>query len=336
MEEVAAPRAVVPEPPAPRRGLLIWGRPAAALLALACAAPLLAASHPFTVEAPPELRAEAERIAALDQTFLAPALELTGLPEAPPIRVALVPEEAPLAHRVPAWMSGFAEGSTGLVVLFPARAGYPDAGLEALLRHEACHVLLARASRYRIVPRWFDEGLALAAGREWGVEDRTRFAFALLRSAGRGGRELDLLFRGPVPDVRAGYAVAGALVRDLLERHGPRFPGRLLALVAADVDFDDAYRQATGTPLEVDLDAFWARHRSAEAWVAVLTSSTALWAAITLLAVWAMKVRRRRIRERLAQLAAEEASLPGEVPAAGGLEPGDPLLLERKEDRDQV
>ena len=45
---------------------------------------------------------------------------------------------------------------------FPAT---PTGGSRSLVQHEVAHVLVARAARGHGVPRWFDEGLAMAAGR---------------------------------------------------------------------------------------------------------------------------------------------------------------------------
>src|SRR4029077_5989874 len=79
------------------------------------------------------------------------------------------------ARQVPRSTAGFAVSEDNLVVLFPSRSPtYPQDSLEDVLHHEVAHVLIARAAGGRPVPRWFHEGLAMAAERTWGLEDEAR------------------------------------------------------------------------------------------------------------------------------------------------------------------
>ncbi len=170
--------------------------------------PLLALLLSTTAAAqrrPPELRFEApEALAPLaaelgrtdPQTYL-DAMRLLGLDDpGPPIRVLLAPEGSPAARRGPSWGVAYAFGAAGLVVLIPSRVpAYPDHSLETVLCHEVTHVLVARAAGRRPVPRWFNEGLALVAAREWGVEDQARLSVATVRRDGVRLAELDRRFR---------------------------------------------------------------------------------------------------------------------------------------------
>ena len=175
-------------------------------------------------------------------------MTLAGLTHpGPPINVLLIAEDAELARTTPEWISGFAEGSRSLVVLFPDRArGYPLDSLETLLHHEVAHVLFWRAARGRPVPRWFNEGLALADERPIGLGDRTRLAWTLIRYGRLDLRRLERLFgEGRAANQRA-YAVSGALVRELLRSYGQASAGRVLALVGAGASFEEAFQRATG------------------------------------------------------------------------------------------
>ncbi len=276
----------------------------------AAAAALPAQAAPFVVKAPPALEPVAQRIRALTPYFLEPAVDLTGATGSQePIRVVLMEESSPMAKQVPPWYSAFADEATGTIVLFPARApSYPDDGLLPLLRHEATHVLVGRVARHRPVPRWFDEGLAMTAGREWGFEDRTRFAMAVLAARGTKGSDLDRLFDGGPADVSRAYALAGGMVRDFIDRFGPAFPRRTLAAVGEGYEFSEAFHRATGGYLNDEVWRFFRRQRSLEAWIPALTSTAAVWALMTLLAIWAIRVARRRERLKRERLAALEAA----------------------------
>ncbi|HSF38739.1 MAG TPA: hypothetical protein VLT87_03035, partial [Thermoanaerobaculia bacterium] len=126
---------------------------------------LFATPPRLEVEAPPGLEPAARRIRDFPLEELESAQRLTGLADpGPPIRVILAPEGSGLALAVPPWVSGYAYSDRGIVVLLPSRTpSYPDSSLEDLLRHEVAHVLIARASGNRPLPRWFHEGTAMIA-----------------------------------------------------------------------------------------------------------------------------------------------------------------------------
>ena len=282
------------------------------------------------IDAPASLEAVAERVGRFPVSRLTTAMTLAGLTRAgPPIDVLLVAESSDLARDTPPWISGFADAERNLVVLFPNRArSYPSDSLETLLHHEVAHILFSRAARGRPVPRWFNEGLALAAERPAGLGDRSRLAWALVRYGGVSLAELERLFgTGRAADQRA-YAVASALVRDLLRAHGEASAGRVLSLVGQGRPFDEAFETATGAPLPVAVDRFWSRQRQWGRWIPFLAGPAFLWMVITLLALYAIRAHRlrraeqRRLWEAEEQVEAErvlrERLLKAEPGAAGG------------------
>ena len=248
------------------------------------------------IDAPASLEAVAERVGRFPLSRLTTAMTLAGLTRAgPPIDVLLIAESSDLARGTPPWISGFADARRNLVVLFPNRArSYPSDSLETLLHHEVAHILFSRAAQGRPVPRWFNEGLALAAERPVGLGDRSRLAWTLVRHGGVSLPELERLFgQGRAANQRA-YAVASALVRDLLRAHGEASAGRVLSLVGQDRPFDEAFETATGEPLPAAVDRFWSRQRLWGRWIPFLAGPAFLWMTITLLALYAIRAHRRR------------------------------------------
>ncbi len=268
----------------------------ALLAAVALAGRLVAAAPELVVHAPPELAAAAREIGALGAGDFSALLVTTGtMGFGAPIQVVLVPETGAAAMGVPAWVAGFARGADGVVVLFPERVrSYPDGNLRTLLAHEVAHVLVARAAGGGELPRWFNEGLATAAAREWGLEDRARAAAAVLGRQPRRASELDAWFRGDGSEVTRAYALSSGFVRFLIARYGQFAPAEILAGVARGLDFEGAFRVATGVPLARAEQLYFVREAWWNTWVPVLTSSGVLWAAITALALVA--IRRRRVR----------------------------------------
>lgn len=292
----------------------------------------------IVVEAPPELASLAGRVRGFDPARLGFAMRLTGLRDGgPPIRVAIAQEGSDAARSAPEWASGYAHGRAGTIVLIPARSGsYPYGSLESLLHHEVTHVLVARAAGGRPVPRWFDEGLAMVGARELTMGDRSRLFLELLPGNRVPTDRLEELFDRPS---RAGadraYALSAAIVRDLVDRYGPDFPGAVLAGIARGESFEEAFRRSTGVTLADAMAAFYSRQGFWNLWVPALTSGVTFWAGVSLLAVWAAKKRREkseRIRhaweleeeEKFEEAARRAAASSFYIPPTNGAPPSGP------------
>jgi hypothetical protein len=257
-----------------------------------------APSPQLVVEAPAGLAAVAEEVRSIGEGDFSAGLHITGvIGFTTPIRIILSPENSELAREVPTWVSGFARGSEAVIVLFPARVNsYPDRNLRTLVHHEVAHVLVAQAARGRPVPRWFNEGVATVAAREWGIEDRARFAMAVLGARPHGVRDLDASFEGSGPQIMRAYALSSAFVRFIQRRYGPTAPAMMLDGVARDLSFNEAFRRATGESLVHAEQVFFGKEAFWTTWLPFLTSTGALWMAITILALVA--IRRRSVRSQ--------------------------------------
>ena len=296
-------------------------RAALLLIGLLLAAGVRADLPRLQVEAPPELAGAAARLRGFDPAGLADAQRLTGLvaEPGPPIRVVLAPEGSDVARSAPPWVSGWAWPESGTVILLPQREpGVPADSLEDLLRHEVAHVLIGRAAGFRPVPRWFHEGVALVAGDSWGLDDRSRLALTVLRRERLPLPELERRFSGNQGQVQEAYAVAGGLVRDLLQRHGAGVTGEILAGVQAGQPFEAAFESAAGEPLAVAEAAFWDEQTSWVSWLPLLSSPFLGWGLVLLLAAGARRRKQRRAEALRRQWEEEEraASLAG--PGQGG------------------
>ncbi len=277
------------------------------LLALA-STPLAASVPRLEFHAPEGLGRMVERLDRVDRADLERIQELVGLNDAgPPIPVHLALEGSAAAKRAPIWGVAYATAS-GRIVLIPSRVpGYPHRRLETVLLHEVTHVLIQRAADGHAVPRWFHEGLALYSARDWGLEDRSRVLWATLRGRESALERLDGRFTGEAHAVTGAYAFSGAFMRFLIDRHGRRTPGKVLAAVAAGSSFEEAFAKAAGSSLAATEARFFRHLDFWNKWVPVLTSSTTLWALISLLALYAFKRRRARDAEMKAQWEAEDA-----------------------------
>jgi hypothetical protein len=224
-------------------------------------------------------------------------MRLVGLADpGGPIRVVLAPEGSALAQSAPPSTAGFASSEESLIVLFPARSpSYPHDTLEDVLHHEVAHVLMARAARGAPLPRWFHEGLAVIAERTWGLEDDARLLRELVLVRRTPLNQVDALFAASDASRARAYTLSAAFVRDVIRQYGAGAPADILRRVASGEPFARAFARTTGQSVEAAEITFWDGHRF---WTSIgpfLTTPTALWTIVTLVALFAI-IRRRQQR----------------------------------------
>jgi hypothetical protein len=229
----------------------------------------------------------------MDRKRLEDVARLVGLKDPGlPIHIQLVSDSSGDAPVVASWIAGFAQQDN--VVIFPLRSPrYPDSTLDDVLRHEVAHVLIWRASSGRPIPRWFNEGLAMAAERPRLLDQTQLFAF-LASGARLTLRELDLLFDGGEADRARAYQLSRILVWDLLRKHGKDSGGRILGQVAQGASFETAFKNVIGQSTAAAEAEFFRTGRILTIWMPIVFSQEALWLGITLLAILAIWRKRKR------------------------------------------
>ena len=285
-----------------------------AVLVVVCSTLAAGETGKIVVSGPSQFDPFKKQVEKITNGGFSAQLALTGLRDfGQPMQIVLIDETADLAKETPSWISGYALGNRGIVVLFPKRVrSYPDRNLRHLVQHEVTHVFVARAARGRYVPRWFNEGIATVAAREWGLEDRARVAMTIIGKRPRNVTVLDRWFRGDTTQVTRAYALSSAFVRFLLKRHGELTPARILDGIADGQKFDEAFFDATGQTLRAAERAFFKEEALWNAWLPFFTSSGGLWMVITVLALVAIKRRRDRSRLMHETWDEEEMGLAGD------------------------
>jgi hypothetical protein len=250
-------------------------------------------------EAPSRLHAVRQRLESIDPAQFDRIVELVGPPVVDmPIRVVLAEEDSPWARGIPRWVAGFAVNASATVVIFPARTPvYPNANLEDVLRHEVAHILIHRAAHNAGVPRWFHEGLAMAAESRWWFGDQGRLVYQFTTGSQTGLDELDRQFTGTEQDQQRAYVLAGALIRDLLQRKSRTTPREILKRMAQGESFDSAFDAVVGRSPSAMASEFWERQGVWTFWLRIVFSVETLWLAITVLAIFTFRKRRRRNAE---------------------------------------
>ncbi len=265
---------------------------------------LEAVSPRLEIRAPDSLSAVARQVRELGDEDFSSSLEMTGLIGfRRPIRIVLLEEKDPVALETPKWVSGYARGDRALIALFPARVpSYPDRNLGALLHHEVTHILVWEAAGGRVVPRWFNEGLATVAAREWGLEDRARYAAAVIGHGPRTLRELDRAFSAGGAEIPRAYAFSAALIRELRREFGANITADILGEIRRGLDFDTAFQESCGKRPEEWAADFFRSQRFWTVWLPFFSSTNTLWLMMSLLALAAIIRHRLGRKKRLEAL----------------------------------
>lgn len=209
---------------------------------------------------------------------------------------------------VPEWGRAVAFPHANRIVMQGRGAGSRAGDPIEVLRHELAHLAL-HETLGDLTPRWFDEGYASYAAREWSREDALRTNLALVI---RGTPTLDQLerwFSGGASRAEAAYALSYRAVAELAELDQQRGLTVLFREWARTEKLDTAIRNAYGLTL-AGFERRWRdRTRRRYGGLAVLADVT-VGALLVVLAVLPLYVaRRRRDRRRMAALvAADEAA----------------------------
>ncbi|MBI5710139.1 MAG: hypothetical protein HZC42_07545 [Candidatus Eisenbacteria bacterium] len=295
-----------------RRAFLTALALCAALARSAPALPLRVRVGPCALEAPAGSQ-RALRALAVQARGILPELEADlGARYAAPFRILLVPpagsrdpELRALDAAAPPWAAGFlVPGRRVGAIRLAAASQYPYGTVEAVLAHEATHMLLHDAAGGRL-PRWFEEGVAMGEERRWSLQDIAVLSSSLLTGDLPAFDSLDASFQASSGEARRAYAAAFGFVAWSSRRYGPGFLPAVLREARAR-SFVEAWQAACGEPLARG-EAIWrAKSLARYRWLAVLLTSSPLWIGITLLALFAGLRRRARARATRARWAAEE------------------------------
>ena len=204
------------------------------------------------------------------------------------------------------WAVGVAFVNEGRIVL---RAhGSALFSLDETFDHELSHVLLYRGAAPGRVPRWFSEGVAIWQAGESVLERMMPAQQAALTDKLVPLKELDRRFPARGPSVALAYAEAALFLRWSIARGGAELVPALVADLRAGVPFEEAYEARTGYALSEAEEAWKETLEGPGVFISVLSDQNVIWTLLTLLFLVTARIKIVRKRERLAQMAVEEAA----------------------------
>jgi hypothetical protein len=283
-----------------------------------------AAVHPLVAQEGAPERIDRGRFTAVffpDERGLATSLlenavrtdTFPGLPR-PTQRVLLA--IAPDMRRFREWV-GPGAPEWGAAITFPesrrvimqGRSAGSDAGNpREVFRHELAHLAL-HESLGDMPPRWFDEGYASYAAREWNRDDMLGANLALALRGTPRFDELDREFSGGTMTAQNAYALSYRAVSDLASLDTAHGLSRFFDAWRRQGSMDRAVRSTYGLTLS-GFEQRWQQQTGRRYGALSLLGNVAFGGVLLLLVVFPLyTVRRQRDRKRLAALiAADEAA----------------------------
>jgi hypothetical protein len=134
------------------------------------------------------------------------------------VLIAIAPDAARFRQwagpAAPEWGAALAFPDSRRIVMQGSSAGSDAGDPQVVLRHELAHLALHERLGDK-PPRWFDEGYASLAAREWRREDALAANVALALRGAPSLDELEVSFAGGSSAAQSAYALSYRAVADL-------------------------------------------------------------------------------------------------------------------------
>ncbi len=207
--------------------------------------------------------------------------------------------------RNPEWAAGLAIYSESAVII---RSANPE--WESTLAHELAHMAVDVATGGDSVPRWFNEGFAVATAEQWSIERATTMIAAGLSGNFYEFDDLTVGFPAAASSAGLAYAQSFHFVQYITQHYGEDIFIRVMRrLRESGLGWDQAFEEEAGTSMAA-VEAVWASHVSTRyKWAPAIGGGGGAWGGIAGLSLFVWRRKKRLGTERLAALGASEARL---------------------------
>ena len=251
----------------------------------------------------------------LARSLLTSAAQADTFPWLPRPRDRVLIAIAPDARRFRQW-AGPAAPEWGIALAFPesrrviiqGRAAGSEAGdpIETL-RHELAHLALFERLGHR-PPRWFQEGYASVAAREWRRDDMLATNVALALRGAPTFEQLEASFAGGSQAAQSAYALSYRAVAEMASLDPERGLTLLFQYWENARNLDAAVRQAFGMTLAGFEKEFQTRVRRRYGILALVADFSLVFLVMGVALLPFIASRRARDRRRLRQMLAADAA----------------------------
>lgn len=249
------------------------------------------------------------------------AADLGGTPGGP-IAVVLASDDKtfnqfqPPDRPLPDWAVGVAYPRAMTMVIRSYHVpGTPRQDIATIFVHELTHLVLGTKFGEQPVPFWLHEGLAMHEAGEWNAGHEWNLVTAVVANRVPPVGALTALGRSEA-EARTAYALSEALVGHMIATYGRESFSAFVDRLAEGQSFEGALLHGLRVTPE-RFDEKWRAHLDRRyTWIPLITSSSALWAVMMVVAFVAYAAKRRRNRKIAATWAEEEHANEGESEGA--------------------
>lgn len=253
------------------------------------------------------------------------------------VLIAIAPDarrlRAWVGPNAPEWGAAFAFPDERRIVMQGSRAGSDAGDPLVVLRHELAHLALHEYLG-ALPPRWFDEGYASFAAREWTREQAFETSVGMVWRTLPTLEQLESGFVGGGMEASWSYAMAHRVVSELDELGGPSGLTNFLTYWKQSGTFERAVRAAYGMTGDAFEKHWRARTRTRYGALSFVANLSVAVGMFSLVLVPLFVIRRRRDRRKLEAMrladaqqeeAARQSALQAILDAPSGVAPVGPV-----------
>lgn len=206
----------------------------------------------------------------------------------------------PQQSKKPGWVDGIAYPALNLIILKTSRiqGGYRR-NITKNFIHEFTHINIGRAFKWRRIPHWLNEGLAMYESREWQLGRISNMTRAVLTEKLIPLRDLTKEFPSGYQRATLAYDQSFYLVSYLLSRKGRGAFHQFIREYGRGKKLEQVLSEVYGLGL-AELEKEWKTHLKLRfSWLPLALSTSTLWFVITM--VFLVSYWRKRKQNRIIQ-----------------------------------
>ncbi len=203
---------------------------------------------------------------------------------------------------LPDWGAGVAIPHKRLIVIKSPLILSGEKSLGELTAHEYTHIMLARKTRYKAVPRWLNEGMAQYLSSEWNWQDNIAVGVAILLGYTLKLGEIEQINRFHADRAETAYAESYLAFTYFLDTYGESGLRIFLDNCAHNRTFNHGFILATGAGYGSFEREFSSYQHGRYNLLAVIFNSNILWLLLAMIIIIGFILNRIKRKSRMKEL----------------------------------
>jgi hypothetical protein len=202
----------------------------------------------------------------------------------------------------PEWAAGLALPARSFILLRSPKQLTQPGDFRSLFIHELTHLYMAGELKGRPAPLWLEEGMAMYVAGEGGLALASVMTKGVLSERIKPFNELGSRFPSGADEAALAYAQSYYMVSYILNTYGHQALPSILKELARDRNLTAALFNVTGQSLVQVEAGFRETMTSRFSWLALLFAGSTLWALVAVVAGVSLVWRRKKHKQKLAQM----------------------------------